>query len=219
MKQTMQPTYYLYFRFCKKTKTMTKIILLFCLITQITLAQNLSDAERQKAIDLLKSGLENVKTETQNLSQAQLNFKPNTNAWSIKDNVEHLGKTEDFLMGLIARILKNEKQEGQKNSVSDEQMIAAISKRSKGVQAPEPLVPSTNQHQTIDVLLDIFAQKRQHTINYAASTSDNLRGHFSKHPAFELADAYQWLLHLAAHTPRHLEQIVDIKNNPNFPKN
>jgi hypothetical protein len=194
------------------------LVFLICIVGYNGIAQSLSEADRNKAITLFKSGMEGVRLQTESLSPTQYNFKPDSSAWSIKDNIEHLGKTEDFILRIVSNILKNEKKDGQKNTATDDQMIAVISKRLKGVKSPEPLVPSENVNATLEEFLKIFEEKRKNTIAYVNTSQEEFRSHFSKHPAFEMADAYQWLLHLGAHTQRHLEQIVDIKKSDRFPK-
>ena len=55
----------------------------------------------------------------------------------------------------------------------------------------------------------------------AVSTQDDLRDHFRDHPvpAIGTLDAYQWILLISGHTRRHTAQILEVKADPNFPKN
>ena len=49
---------------------------------------------------------------------------------------------------------------------------------------------------------------------------DDLRDHFADHPvpAIGTLDAYQWVLLISGHTRRHTLQILEVKADPNFPK-
>jgi hypothetical protein len=50
------------------------------------------------------------------------------------------------------------------------------------------------------------------------TTNADLRAHASPHWAVKEADAYQWLLYLSGHSERHTRQILEVKADPNFPK-
>ena len=53
---------------------------------------------------------------------------------------------------------------------------------------------------------------------YKRQTQDPLREHFFKHPVLGDLDAYQWILLISAHTERHVNQILEVKASPGFPK-
>ena len=63
-----------------------------------------------------------------------------------------------------------------------------------------------------------FKESRDAHIEYVDKTQDDLRDHFSPHPAAGLLDAYQWILLMSAHTERHAAQINEVKGDPKFPK-
>ena len=52
-----------------------------------------------------------------------------------------------------------------------------------------------------------------------AETKEDLRSHFEEHPALKTMDAYQWLIFNGAHCKRHTAQILEVKADPNYPKN
>jgi DinB superfamily len=99
----------------------------------------------------------------------------------------------------------------------DSMVLAAVPDRSQKRQAPGPLVP-TGRWTPADTL-DHFQKSRAKTIAFLDSTPD-LRQHFSADNPFQQPmDAYQWLLFIAAHSERHTKQILEVKSDPNFPKN
>ena len=63
--------------------------------------------------------------------------------------------------------------------------------------------------------LEAFRKLHARLLDYARTTSDNLRGHVVDR---EQCDAYQWLLLISTHTQRHILQIREIKKNPEFPR-
>jgi TolB-like protein len=56
-----------------------------------------------------------------------------------------------------------------------------------------------------------FLPRRAATIQYVRETTDALHDHAAPLGAFGDLDAYQWLLLLATHTERHIQQIEDVK--------
>jgi len=46
-----------------------------------------------------------------------------------------------------------------------------------------------------------------------------LREHVADSPLGQPLDAYEWLLFNGAHSERHTKQILEVKADPNFPKN
>ena len=62
-----------------------------------------------------------------------------------------------------------------------------------------------------------FRDARARTIQFAAETECDLRGHFFPHIAFGDLDCYQWLVVLGQHTLRHCLQIEEILGGVGFP--
>jgi len=83
--------------------------------------------------------------------------------------------------------------------------------------APEPLQPH-HQYKTLAETLAAFQSARDSHIDYVRTTQDPLREHFFKHPVLGDLDAYQWILLISAHTERHVNQILEVKASPGFPK-
>jgi hypothetical protein len=53
-------------------------------------------------------------------------------------------------------------------------------------------------------------------IEYIKTTSDDMRAHsFGDR---EVIDCWQWMLEISTHAERHIQQIREIKNEPNFPR-
>jgi hypothetical protein len=53
-------------------------------------------------------------------------------------------------------------------------------------------------------------------IEYIKSTHDDLRAH--SFGSQEVIDCWQWMLEISTHAERHIQQIREIKADPNFPK-
>src|ERR1700747_574467 len=68
-------------------------------------AQELTQAEKDKALAYLESTKKDVLDATKNLSPAQWNFKAAPDRWSIAECMEHLAAPEDFTPASIKTAL------------------------------------------------------------------------------------------------------------------
>lgn len=182
--------------------------------------QPLTQVERERAMSELHATRKQFLDSVAGLSDAQWNFKPAPEVWSVAECAEHIALSEDRLYELVTRNLMKtpaapEKQAEVKGK--DELILEKTVDRSQKFQAPEMLRP-THQWASKDDLIANFKESRDRTIAYVDSTQDDLREHFAPHPAFKLMDGYQWILLISAHSHRHTLQIEEVKANPNYPK-
>ena len=84
-------------------------LLLFCLfVAFVVTAQDTkqwSEADRKFLVDNLTRSRDAVVKETQNLSEAQWNFKESPDRWSIKEVVEHIAIWELLFQSDISQAL------------------------------------------------------------------------------------------------------------------
>ena len=64
-------------------------------------AQDLTQAEKDKALAYLESTKNDVLDATKNLSTAQWNFKAAPDRWSIAECIEHIAAAEDYIRGSV----------------------------------------------------------------------------------------------------------------------
>src|SRR5260370_9901323 len=64
-------------------------------------AQDVTQAEKDKALQYLESTKKNVLEATNGLSEAQWNFKPAPDRWSAAQVMEHIAAAEDFIRGMV----------------------------------------------------------------------------------------------------------------------
>lgn len=196
----------------------------FVLVLFITLStcingngQQISKSERKKSMDLLKESLDQVQQLTKRLSKNQYNFKPAANRWSILNNIDHLIKVEEIVWDIIQKSLKSSGQ-GQQSDINDEEFIAKLSTRHVNYSAPSVLKPEESKYQDMEEAMKAFKRVRVRTIKFVKKSKADLRHHFAPNPVFGNLDTYQWTLHAAAHSIRHIEQIEEILAHENFPK-
>jgi len=78
------------------------------------------------------------------------------------------------------------------------------------------LVPS-NRFGSPEGSLKHFLEARTTTEDFLKKTPD-LREHAVDSPLGKKLDAYEWILFVSAHSERHTKQILEVKADPNFPK-
>lgn len=199
---------------------MRTLACLLCLLPAAALPQTLDRGERDRAMSELHATRKQFLDAVAGLSAAQWNFKPSPAAWSVAETAEHIAASEDFLFETITRkIAAAPADPARKAEVKgkDETVLAAIRDRAKKATAPEPLLPK-RRWAGPQALVDHFRRSRDTTIAYVEKTDTDLRSRFAPHPAVGLLDAYQWILLTAAHSGRHIDQILEVRAHPDFPR-
>jgi len=199
---------------------MKKIILPFVVIALVGFGlvdNGLTDAEREQGVDHLTKTHERLMGVLDGLSEAQLNFKPDENSWSIADGVEHLAISENTFAGMLQGALQAPANPAMRDSVSmsDEDLVGFITTRDQKVKTSEAFEP-TGKYGDHAKTLEAYANARKKHIEYVKTTEDDLRNHYGKLP-FATIDGYQILLFMSGHTERHVQQMEEVMANENFP--
>src|SRR3989454_8394848 len=181
-------------------------------------AYSQTQADKDRAIKYLESTKQAVQDATAGLSEAQWNFKPAPDRWSVAEVTEHIAAAEDFLRGMITeKVMKApSRPAGEDVKAIDEMVLTAVPDRTHKAQAPEPLKP-TNRFGSPEGSLKHFVESREQTLDFLKK-HDALRDHASDGPMEKKLDAYEWILFVAAHSDRHTKQINEVKADPKFPK-
>ena len=195
-------------------------MLLFPALAAPAFCETLSQGERDRAMSELHATRKHFLDSLTGLSEAQWNFKPDANTWSIAECAEHIALSEDALLSLVQqKIMQSPPDPSKKEEVKgkDEMVLKQVPDRSQKFKAPEFLVPA-HRWPTQPALIEHFKESRDKLIEYVRTTQEDLRSHFAPHPVMKTLDAYQWILLVSAHTARHTAQLNEVKANPNFPK-
>lgn len=197
-------------------KAAVSLCAVLCLAS-LAFAQSVSPEDREKAIKYMEQTRQGVIDATKGLSDAQWKFKSAPDRWSVQQCVEHLALAEDFLYqnGVQKALAGDPSAADRDYHKTDAAILAKVPDRSKKAQAPEPLVPS-NDGSASDVL-DHFLKSRDRSIELM-KTGDDLRSHTTSSPLGTF-DTYEWLIFMSAHSERHTKQMLEVKADPNFPKN
>lgn len=199
---------------------MLKRLLIVLLATAgVASAQTLTQAERDRAINHLQTTRKAFLDATKGLSEAQWNFKPAPDRWSVAECAEHIALAEDFLFKMVTdQVMKTPAPAERKEDIKtvDQWVLTTIPDRTNKAKAPEPLVPKGRWPSPKDTVQH-FLDSRATTLKFLETTPD-LRAHAIDGPMGKTLDAYEWILFISAHTERHVAQIKEVKADPNFPK-
>jgi hypothetical protein len=167
----------------------------------------------------LQQSRDNLLKDIQGLTDAQLEYKPAADRWSVIECVEHITLIEKAIsegeQHLVQQPANPEKRKEIKTT--DEQIIKNVEDRSHKVKAPEFGVPKHSYSSNAEAIKN-FTDQRNKLIEYVTNTNDDMRNHVMDHPVLGPIDAYQLLLLDAAHTTRHTKQLEEVKADPGFPK-
>ncbi len=199
-----------------KRMAVVQCVLLF--FAAAAYGQSLDPADRDRAVKYLESTKKGVLDATKDLSDAQWNFKPAPERWSVAEVMEHIAASEDMLFGMVTgKIMKAPPRvEAADVKAIDAMILAKITDRTNKAQAPEPLRP-TNRYGSPEAAQKHFLESRARTLDFLQKTPD-LRAHAADSQLGAKLDAYQWILFIAAHSERHTKQINEVKADPNLPK-
>jgi hypothetical protein len=199
-------------------KRFLSVIAVVLYVSVSAYSQSLTQADRDRAMKYLESTKQGVLDATAGLSEAQWNFKAGPDRWSVAEVTEHIASAEGFLRGMIVEKVMTAppRPDGEDVKAIDGFVLTAVPDRTQHRQAPEPLKP-TNRFSSPQGSLKAFAESRAQTEDFLRS-HDDLRAHAIDSPLGKKLDAYEWVLFIAAHSERHTKQILEVKADPNFPK-
>ena len=175
----------------------------------------LTQHDRDFALSYYHSTRKQILDAVQGLTPAQWNWKAGPDRWSIAQIVEHITLAEQGLWGFVMAGMKTSTPPPA-GGMSDEQLIAGITDRSKKATAPEMFVPKS-QGKSGEELTAAFRRVRDAHIQTLLTTQDDFRGH-AVNLGGQAASVYQGVLFIPGHTERHLQQLLEVKNSPGFPK-
>ena len=180
----------------------------------------MNQSERDHLVELLSESRDKVIASTARLSAVQWTFQQNENSWSIGDNVEHLGLVEPILFGQVTSALVSEANPNWEEATADKESLLKekLLGRSTRRDAPNAVLPVGGVEPAY--ALRIFQGHRDVSLQFALETGKPLKAHTADHrrPVYGTLNAYQWLLFIAYHTLRHVEQMIAVTRAAGFSK-
>jgi hypothetical protein len=201
---------------------MGRLLLTLLVITGLAGIENDSAPsmqERKAAVNLMKETKADVLKTVKDLSDAQLNFKASPEKWSIKECMYHIAISEKNLWDMMETAMKAPANPEKRSEIkmTDEQLIKMMEDRSFKVETVELFEPKNTPHQSLDDAVSAFKEMRAEHIKHMKSTTEDMRNHVVQMP-FGWLDCYQLCLMMASHSNRHMQQMNEVKADPNYPK-
>jgi hypothetical protein len=202
------------------------LFLFLPLLAALVVAEPLDDssgeitqAERAYLLQELESTEAAFLASINGLTAAQWTYKPAPDVWSIQECAEHVILAEDLIFGESQKILRSPvvPRLATATAQGDRDIVVQMQDRSKKAKAPQILQP-TGRFPSAESAAIEFNARRSRTISYVKTTQDPLRIHTGDAPAGGTADAYQFLLQLAAHSARHTAQLNALKTASGYPR-
>ena len=195
------------------SKTMAVAALASLVGTMSTAAPALTPVERQHLVAHLEMTAAWLADEVADLTPAQASFRPERDAWTIAEVVEHLVVVAPIYWQDLQSALK-QPAGGRTSVMKDEDVLwYGIDRTAKEQAIPGERPPGDLR----DLRAGLAAYRKHHDrlLQYVKTTDDDLRNHVVPR---QRCDAYQWALLISTHEQRHVLQIREIKGNPRFPK-
>ena len=180
---------------------------------------SLTTEEKSEISQHLQQSWQHLENIIANLSKEQWHYKPVDSVWSIAEISEHLAKSEQALFDLVSgELIKSEPEPEKASQVSGKtrKVMDAITSRDHKIKTRPELEPS-GSFSTPAEFLKNFDELRNHSIMYANTTEDDLRHHFIPFGPLGELDGYQILMFMSGHVERHIQQIEEVMNDPNYP--
>ena len=171
--------------------------------------------EREQASRYLAATRDHLAEALRGLTEAQWNFKPAPDRWSIAENMEHIAIVEERIQEIVGGMAQAPADAPDRDAKKvDAFVLTVIPIRHPKYKAPERVSPLTGQAGS--GMLERFLRARLQT-GELLRCSTNLRGRVVPHPIFGPWDGYAWILAAGAHCARHTGQILEVKSDPNYP--
>jgi DinB superfamily len=177
----------------------------------------LSLEQRSNAMKYLTETRDAVERSVNSLTEAQWNFKPSAERWSILDVLEHLVIFDTYTYQVIRSMKDLPPDESTHDPLEIEHfLLSTISDRSKKLQSPVPGHP-TGRWKSTEAIEEFFLARAR--IQELLEKSPYLRGRIVPNPLYSSPnwDGYSWIIASALHSARHIMQIEELKSDPSFP--
>jgi len=194
----------------------TILTLAVCVLSAPLCGASMTNEDREHLLVHFEMTTQMVAEEVRGLSPAQLEYKASPDRWSIREVVSHLAVAEPDYWRDIQKALKAAPDMKEKKSVATDADILWY-----GIDRVVH-TKTGGGHEKVDTYKDMgealgkYQTLRATMIDYIKTTNDDMRAH--SFGTQQVIDCWQWMLEISTHAERHIQQIREIKNDPNFPK-
>ncbi|PWT99493.1 MAG: hypothetical protein C5B51_27090 [Terriglobia bacterium] len=188
----------------------------------VPVAQALSQSELDRARLYLEQTKVLIGGALRNLSQAQWNYKPSPDRWSIAEIVEHVIFVQEQVLGPIREKLESAPVTPVRPDCKQVDDVIIYQIPSRLAKFPSPAQPSggLGLAEALDRLPANYgrlAERLEKTPGLRERSIESRPLRAISNGAYDMMDGYQWILAVAAHTERHTKQVVELMADPGFP--
>lgn len=166
-------------------------------------------AKRTYIINVLKESEKALLSVVQQVEEDGFLFKKDENTWSMAEIIEHLIIIDTGLLQSIKKkgeTIRNTTPE----TISNEFILKMTPQRQQRVPAPEHFVPQ-GRLKTKAQAIQAFQQSRSVIESFVETTDLPLEKIAFKHFLLGLINGEGWIIFMAGHCNRHIEQMKEVK--------
>lgn len=178
----------------------------------------LTKEDRKRINNYLKKTKSALVGKIKSLSVEQWNYKPTPEVWSAAEIAEHILKAESVVLKRVDNVSDKEYKPELMASIEKktQEVLDFTVGRATKLKAPEPVAP-TNAYATPKAFIEAFAKRRNETNTYVKNLEKPIKAYYETFGPIGEVNGYHWLLFISAHTERHIKQLEEVLNHPQFP--
>jgi len=176
----------------------------------------------QEIVDLISNDRQSLLRSVSGLSEAQLDYRPAADQWSISDLLHHLALADEANVKLSSMMLKQAQEKDLPlDRMPEESVLDCLDRFAPTLQnnkmtAPERVAPKSHLPASESLarltasrekLLAVITQLGQYELSQVKFP----------HPLLGELNTYQWMVLAGGHERRHTAQIGRIKSQAEFP--
>jgi hypothetical protein len=179
----------------------------------------MTSEERTHIIRLLEDSKEKYLSCIEDVNQAQWEWKPAPECWSVGETAEHIVQSEAILFRALHSAIQSPTNPDWETKTAGKTDLLERVMPDRGTKANAPRSTEPQGLPKEDAI-GRFSELRAQIVKFAGETQVSLKEHTAEHPfpIFNTLNAYQWLLLIPLHTLRHHQQIAEVKATPGYPR-
>jgi len=175
----------------------------------------------QEIIDAISRDRQALLASVSGLSQAQLDFKPPEDGWSVSDILHHMALSDEANVKLATNMLKHAEENNVPRDETPDASVLDCMDRFAGplntrVNAPSRVAPRAHLP-SAESLARLEASRARLNEIIARIGQYDLTRLVYPHPFIGELNMYQWLILAGGHERRHTAQIDRVKGAEGFP--
>jgi hypothetical protein len=174
----------------------------------------MNPADRSQMLQMLAESRDQLVDATAGISNEQSKMRPAPDRWSILECVEHVGRAENGMFGMLTTQMVPLGVAADRSR--EDRLIRGAVDRSQRVMAPDRAHP-VGAFATLAEALNDFHEKRSRTIAYIEGYAEDLRSCSMQHPVVGPCTGHEFLILMALHPARHAGQIREVRASLGLP--